>query len=1014
MKKWIFILIFIYSQTLFSESTNSVIILNSNDKVQSIGNQIYFFEDKSRNLSINKILEPEIQNLFQKSNLEIPNFYVTSSKIWVKFTLINKTEEKALLEIANFWAWYIDFYRQDSAGKFTQVSESGLKRPINRREVDNNFFLFELSNSSEPTTYYFSIQSELGIILPLSIGTAKSFYEKSYPYILFYGIFSGFMISMFLYNAFIYLKLREKIYLYYCGYLLSGLFVFNFISGNYGYKWNPITYYPNLIIFSTSLTAIFILIFIINLLKINRNEWFFRISLVFIFLFLLLQFINLFPNQYIWTLDAFQACSLVSSLFILFYSFYYFKKGNPRARYIAFGFSFHLLGVIIFIFGSIGLISVNFFTINSISLGTSVEVLLFSFALSARLQDIQQIKEENRFINAMAITNSYLLNEKNWIDALQKSLHTIGKALSVDRLYFLQSYPGINQNYIIFRQEMKWESEPNTSKEKFYNFEDLKLKDSSEFFKNLQSKNPILINQSKVENEELLSFMIARKSKSSILVPVFIKEELFGLIGFDDIGKEREISKEEISLLENFVNNLTSTIQKKEFEYKLILQKSYTESLLNAIPDLVFVFSRAGEFLEFKSGSEKDLAMSPDIFLGKKLDQVFPVFLSTPMQEKIDSVIKEKNYETLEYQIPINGISKYFEARFSPFGEDKVIALVHNITEKKLAEFELRATQDQILRSEKLAIMGKLVASVAHEINTPLAIIQASSENMNIGLQESLKKLPLVFELLSYEEQLLFFNMISKSLEKINLLTSREERRMRTEIESELEILKVDNKFSIVSRLCDMGLYNDLSIYLPLLQHSDADLIIQVASEISNQQKSVNMIQTAIEKASKVVFALKNYARQDNSLEKTKIRIQDGIDTVLTMYHGQIRHTVDVHRDYNVIPEVMCYPEELNQIWTNLIHNALQSMNFKGTLTIRISAVGNQFEVGVKDSGTGIPLEIQDKIFEPFFTTKPSGEGSGLGLDIVKKIVNKHNGKVWFETKEGEGTEFIVRIPIES
>ncbi|MCC5816490.1 MAG: hypothetical protein JJT78_17195, partial [Leptospira sp.] len=139
MNKYIYLIIYFYAQTLFSESNNSVITLNSDDKVQNIGNQIYFFEDKTRNLSIDDIREPYIQNLFQKSKLEIPNFYVTSSKIWVKFTLINKTEEKAFLEIANFWAWYIDFYRQDLAGKFTKVSESGLMRPINQREIDNNF-----------------------------------------------------------------------------------------------------------------------------------------------------------------------------------------------------------------------------------------------------------------------------------------------------------------------------------------------------------------------------------------------------------------------------------------------------------------------------------------------------------------------------------------------------------------------------------------------------------------------------------------------------------------------------------------------------------------------------------------------------------------------------------------------------------------------------------------------------------------------------------------------------------
>jgi signal transduction histidine kinase len=101
----------------------------------------------------------------------------------------------------------------------------------------------------------------------------------------------------------------------------------------------------------------------------------------------------------------------------------------------------------------------------------------------------------------------------------------------------------------------------------------------------------------------------------------------------------------------------------------------------------------------------------------------------------------------------------------------------------------------------------------------------------------------------------------------------------------------------------------------------------------------------------------------------------------------------------------------LTQVWTNLIHNALQAMDYSGTLTVALKKYGEYQVVVIRDSGQGIPEDILGKIFTPFFTTKKAGEGSGLGLDIVKKIVDKHNGKVEVASAVGEGTTFSVFIP---
>jgi signal transduction histidine kinase len=137
------------------------------------------------------------------------------------------------------------------------------------------------------------------------------------------------------------------------------------------------------------------------------------------------------------------------------------------------------------------------------------------------------------------------------------------------------------------------------------------------------------------------------------------------------------------------------------------------------------------------------------------------------------------------------------------------------------------------------------------------------------------------------------------------------------------------------------------------------------------------------------------------------------METVLTIYHNAIKHGIEIIKNYDEIPMIYCFPDELNQIWTNLLHNSIQAMDGKGTITINIHTIenGGVLSISIEDTGPGIPPEIQEKIFEPFFTTKPRGEGSGLGLHIIKKILEKHKGVLLLDTEPGR-TKFTVNIPI--
>lgn len=176
---------------------------------------------------------------------------------------------------------------------------------------------------------------------------------------------------------------------------------------------------------------------------------------------------------------------------------------------------------------------------------------------------------------------------------------------------------------------------------------------------------------------------------------------------------------------------------------------------------------------------------------------------------------------------------------------------------------------------------------------------------------------------------------------------------------------------------------------------------------------NTNTIRIAVDRVSKILYALKNFSHFDTESEKIPTSITENIETVLTIYQNQLKKGIQVTKNYGNIPKILCYPDDLIHVWTNLIYNSLQAMDFRGEITIQTYVKGEHAVVEITDTGSGIPTEILDKIFQPFFTTKLPGEGSGLGLDIVKKIVEKHEGKIEVESVPGK-TTFRILLPLVS
>ncbi|MCW5910058.1 MAG: response regulator [Cyclobacteriaceae bacterium] len=318
------------------------------------------------------------------------------------------------------------------------------------------------------------------------------------------------------------------------------------------------------------------------------------------------------------------------------------------------------------------------------------------------------------------------------------------------------------------------------------------------------------------------------------------------------------------------------------------------------------------------------------------------------------------------------------------------------------------STQRKLIQSEKMAALGQLVAGVAHEVNTPLGVIKSSIGYMIKSYDHILRDFTRILRVLKAREMVLFLRMIE--LVNKEFLTTKEERDLRQKYfgwfaENGLHLSKIS-----ADCLVEMNLPANLEKFLPLFRHERAEFIIKAAHSITMHEKNAGHIKLAADKADKIIFALKSHSRMDQTDSIGRIDLARNIETVLILYHNQVKQGVEVIKKYPAsVVQLDGYADELSQVWTNLIHNSLYAMQNKGKLTIEIiDSHPEEVQVNVTDNGPGIPDEIKDKIFNPFFTTKPVGEGSGLGLEIISRIVEKHMGRIELESTVGVGTTFKV------
>jgi two-component system NtrC family sensor kinase len=160
-----------------------------------------------------------------------------------------------------------------------------------------------------------------------------------------------------------------------------------------------------------------------------------------------------------------------------------------------------------------------------------------------------------------------------------------------------------------------------------------------------------------------------------------------------------------------------------------------------------------------------------------------------------------------------------------------------------------------------------------------------------------------------------------------------------------------------------------------------------------------------------IVLNLRNFSRTDEN-DRKEFNLEEGLESTLSILSSDIKNRIQIHREYGNIPTVYCYPGQINQVFMNIITNAIQSIDGKGDIWIKTEKKGLEVHISIRDSGKGIPPEIQEKIFDPFFTTKPVGQGTGLGLSISYGIIQKHKGQIKVSSQPGQGTTFTIILSL--
>jgi PAS domain S-box-containing protein len=497
-----------------------------------------------------------------------------------------------------------------------------------------------------------------------------------------------------------------------------------------------------------------------------------------------------------------------------------------------------------------------------------------------------------------------------------------------------------------------------------------------------------------------------------------------------------------------FTGIIRDISERKQAEQKF---RSVTESAIDAIISA----DHNGKIVSWNNAATRILGYTPDEAVGEQLELIIPERFHDAHREGMARVTTGGESRVIGSTVELFACTKSGEevpielslSTWEVRNDRYYTGIIRDIGERKRAEEELRMSeqalrestlelrnkneileqtlnrlqemQHQLIIQEKMASLGKLSAGMAHELNNPTAATQRSATQLLEMLHQLQDAHWEITELNLSKEQLNTVMALDHDdrkgemqLADLDAMT-RSDREL--EMENWLEKQGLEKSWELAPALVKLG-YDKSKLRLLVHDFNERQFsaVIKWLGCTHAIYSLLSEINIGTGRIAATVKALKTYTYMDKAPIQS-VDMNEGLDNTLIIFQNKLKSGITVFREYaEDLPIIQAYGSELNQVWTNIIDNAIDAMSGEGILILRTRVEDQWVIIEIEDNGPGIPRAIQANIFDPFFTTKPPGEGTGLGLNISHNIiVKKHQGQVYVSSKPGK-TCFTVRLPIVS